>query len=61
VDGVNWTKPQKVEDIPLDDILGTVGSWRRLLVSSFSGAFLGIFTFIALNKKTHATSNYSSS
>jgi hypothetical protein len=60
-DGVSWTKPQKVEDIPLDAILRKVGSWRRLLVSSFSGAFLGIFTFIALIKKTQSTSNYSSS
>jgi hypothetical protein len=51
IDGVNWTKPQKVEDIPLDDILGKVVSWRRSLVSSLSGAFLGICTFIALVKK----------
>ncbi len=52
VNGVNWTKPQKVEDIPLDDILGTVVSWRRILISSFSGAFLGIFAFIALVRRT---------
>jgi hypothetical protein len=52
LDGVNWTKPQKVEDIPLDDILGKVVSWRRNLLSSFSGASLGIYTFIALVKKT---------
>ena len=53
IDGVNWTKPQKVEDIPLDDILGNIVSWRRSIVSSFSGASLGICTFIVLvNKNT---------
>ena len=51
LDGVNWTKPQKVEDVPLDDILGKVVSFRRSLVSSISGASLGICTFIALVKK----------
>ena len=55
VDGVSWTKPQKVEDIPLDDILGKVVSFRRSLVSSLSGASLGICTFIALVKKTQVT------
>jgi hypothetical protein len=52
VDGVNWTKPQEMEDIPLVDILGKVVSFRRSLVSSLSGASLGIFTFIVLVKKT---------
>ena len=52
VDGVNWTKPQKMEDILLDDLLGKVVSWRRSLVSLFSGTFLGICTFIVLVKKT---------
>ena len=51
VDGVSWTVPQKVEDVPLDDILGKVVSFRRSLVSSLSGASLGICTFIALVKK----------
>ncbi len=60
VDGVNWTKPQKVEDIPLDDILGKVVSWRRLLISSFSGASLGIFTFIALVRRSRHQSEYTS-
>jgi len=52
IDGVNWTKPQKMEDIPLDDILGKVVSWRRGFVSLLSGAFLGICTLIVLVKKT---------
>lgn len=60
VDGVNWTIPKKVEDIPLDAILGKVGSWRRLLVSSFSGASLGIFTFIALVRRNRHQSEYTS-
>ena len=51
IDGINWTKPQKVEDIPLDDILGKVVSLRRSFVSSLSGAFLGICTLIVLVKK----------
>ncbi len=58
IDGINWTKPQKVEDIPIDAILGKVVSWRRLLVSSFSGASLGIFTFIALVRRTRHQSEY---
>jgi hypothetical protein len=60
VDGVNWTAPQKVEDIPLDAILGKVVSWRRSLISSFSGASLGIITFIALVRRTRYQSDYSS-
>ena len=51
-DGVNWTQPQKMEYIPLEDIAGKVVSLRRSLVSSLSGASLGIFTFIVLVKKT---------
>ncbi len=51
IDGVNWTKPQKVEDIPLDDILGKVVSLRRRLVASISGAIIGICTIIILVNK----------
>lgn len=51
IDGVNWTKPQKVEDIPLDVILGKIVSWRRSLVSSLSGAFLGVCTIVILIKE----------
>lgn len=51
VDGVSWTEPEKVEHVPLDVILGKVVSWRRRLVASISGTFIGVCTIVILLKE----------
>lgn len=52
VDGFSWTAPQKVDVVPLDDLLDYHVSWKRGVVSSIIGAVLGVVSFSVLFKRS---------